>query len=67
MAHNPKCFVTCLDCGNQNRIPRSALDRAARVRCSRCGGPVELSRSASRDLAIGVTRFKESKDRREGV
>lgn len=40
----------CLDCGQQAQVARRELIRAARPRCTRCGGPLgnksELAASA---------------------
>lgn len=59
MPANPKCWVKCLDCSHRELIRRSHLERRTRVRCSRCGGPVEPSEAARRDLTAGMDRARE--------
>lgn len=49
-------------------IRRSWLERAAGVRCARCGGPVEASQDARKALTTGMDRKKEDdlKNERNG-
>jgi len=56
MPANPKCWVRCLDCGHRALIRRSWLERRSRVRCPRCGGPVEPSNDARKALVTGMDR-----------
>lgn len=44
-------IATCLSCGANRRVRRFELLRAARPRCLRCGGAIELSQAAQDDLA----------------
>jgi len=65
MANNPNCWVTCADCNHHDRIRRSNIDRRGGVRCSKCGGPVDLSERAREDLVLGAdTRTKLKASRR---
>lgn len=42
--------ATCRDCGAQRNVRRFELDRAAKPRCLKCGGPLELSGAATASL-----------------
>lgn len=68
MPINPKCWVKCLRCEHREMIRRSWLERAAGVRCARCGGPVEASQDARKALTKGMDRKKEDdlKNERNG-
>jgi len=64
MGHfNPTCWVSCLDCGYKKLIRRSQLERRSKVRCLRCGGPVEPSKAAYKDLIIGMDKAREQRGR----
>jgi hypothetical protein len=63
MANSPRCWVHCLDCGHRDMIRRSWLERRSRVRCSRCGGPVEPSPAARQDLIAGSDRRYDERRR----
>ena len=60
---NPKCVVACLRCGSKRLIRRSALDRRTSVRCLECGGPVEASKTARKNLVLGTDRRRAMKDK----
>lgn len=62
MPANPKCWVRCLDCGHREMIRRSWLERRSRVRCGRCGGPVEPSLDARRALVRGMDLARARKE-----
>lgn len=59
MAANPRCVVTCLDCGHRSHVPRAALGRRTRIRCSMCGGAVEASPAARAALISGMDTRQE--------
>lgn len=61
MPANPRCWVTCVDCGEREMVRRSALGRRTRLRCRACGGAVEPSDDARDDLAEGMDRRREEK------
>jgi|JI10StandDraft_1071094.scaffolds.fasta_scaffold05333_45 hydrogenase maturation factor HypF (carbamoyltransferase family) len=48
---NPDAMSMCRDCGRQTSMPRAAYFRASAPRCPDCGGWLDLSESARKDLA----------------
>ena len=59
LRNNPLCWVTCWDCGHRHPIRRAALSRNTRVRCTRCGGPVDPSAQSLSDMSEGIARRKD--------
>lgn len=55
--------MTCLDCHHHRMVSRNELNRAARVRCMHCGGPLEVSHSGRDKLAEGQQAANEQKVR----
>ena len=45
--------VRCLECGTARFVSRHEMNRAARVRCLNCGGPVELTKEGTEKFAEG--------------
>ena len=54
--NNPNCWLHCLDCGHRQMERRSVVGRHTRLRCSMCGGPLELSMEAHKDLVRGMDK-----------
>jgi hypothetical protein len=65
MANNPCCFAKCLDCGARTKVRRSVFQRATRARCAKCGGPIDPSSEAAKDMARGVSAKQQADARRE--
>jgi hypothetical protein len=55
--------LKCRDCGKCRFARRHELNRAARVRCLNCGGPMELSHEGQVKMASSQDVVNEQKDR----
>jgi hypothetical protein len=55
--------VKCLDCGRFRYARRHEFTRAARVRCTYCGGPTEVSDEGQKKMAASQDVVNESKNR----
>jgi ribosomal protein S27E len=58
-----KVRMACLDCGAMRFVYPSELNRAARVRCLRCGGPTAVSLEGAGKLASGQEAAREQSAR----
>jgi len=54
MKNNPKCWVTCRDCAHRELVMRSVFDRRNNPKCTDCGGYVDPSNEAKKDLVKGM-------------
>ena len=63
-----RCWVHCLSrtCNHRENVLKFELNRAKRYRCSRCGGPVEISKAAAENIAV-ANDARERIDARTGV
>jgi ribosomal protein S27E len=58
-----KVRMQCLDCGAMRFVYPSELNRAARVRCLKCGGTTAVSRQGGGKLATGQEAARDQADR----
>lgn len=59
MTSNPKCWMTCRDCGHRTITRRSFIQRRSPLICSKCGGRLTPSAAASAALVLGMDRRRE--------